>query len=601
MGRGHRGPADRVVATELLMGPGRVDLAAGTAEVGLQAELGVRAEGAEVGDEARGRERSLENLVGPRERVIRREVVEDRRSVSCGDRSDRNVDRWSTRRNRSNRRVERSCHVVVDNDGDRAGVLGVDRLVVEAARRRRRCRAASADQGDLSEQRAGSRRVDAAVADRGRGAGRDDLAVTGEGHRRERAGRAVVRHHPGPDPERRESCLPVVEGCDADDLASDARCSRRPELSTVDAAVSDRRDDGDSRVDEVVCRDRGRVLRPVVEGRADAHVHDICVVCERKLHRMDEDVAVRAAVAAEDAVGQKLCARSHADDLAVVHVSTAVSSGDARDVRAVRCVRGSGTEDLGAVGGVGVTRKGITIGMRRRIESRPRSGVVGIAHEIEAAAHLAAGAEATAELGQRVVEAAVDDRDRLARAVEAELVLGDVRAGEAKRVLQIDVRGSAVLRAEIRKGHGLDRVDRFDAGDGAEGRNLRRSDGDRHAVPEGVVGVALGELDTFSRRAGLEGVAFGLQSRLASPLRRRRTGELDEPLRRRLVGRAADSRRAGSSYRTRRCDRQSCNAKKCDRKPQTPCQHSLPFRLFRSVSEPCRDPPRSSNRWRYPS
>ena len=134
---------------------------------------------------------------------------------------------------------------------------------------------------------------------------------------------------------------------------------------------------------------------------------------------MDEDVAVRATVAAEDAVGQKLCARSNADDLAVVHVSTAVSSGDARDVRAVRCVRGSGAEDLGAVGGVGVTRKRITIGMRRRVESRPRSGVVGIAHEVEAAAHLATGAEATAELGQRVVEAAVDDRDRLARAVEA--------------------------------------------------------------------------------------------------------------------------------------------------------------------------------------
>src|SRR6185295_1777522 len=127
-------------------------------------------------------------------------------------------------------------------------------------------------------------------------------------------------------------------------------------------------------------------------------------------------------------------------------------SGDARDVRSGRCVRGSGAEDLGAVCGVGVTRKGIAIGMRRRIESRSWSGVVGIAHEVEAAAHLATGAEATAKLGQRVVEAAVDDCDRLARAVEAELVLGDVRAGEAKRVLQIDVRGSAVFRAEIREG-----------------------------------------------------------------------------------------------------------------------------------------------------
>src|SRR4029077_19429929 len=115
------------------------------------------------------------------------------------------------------------------------------------------------------------------------------------------------------------------------------------------------------------------------------------------------------------------------------------------------CVRGSRAEDLGAVGGVGITRKRITIGMRRRIECRAWRGVVGIAHEVEAAAHLAAGAEAAAELGQRVVEAAVDDRDRLARAVEAELVLGDVRAREAKSVLQINVRGSAVLRAEIRE------------------------------------------------------------------------------------------------------------------------------------------------------
>ena len=93
VGRGHRGAADRVVATELLMGPGRVDLAAGPAEVRLQAELGVGAEGAEVGDEARGRERSLENLVRPDERVIRRELLKIARSVSLRDRSDRNVDR----------------------------------------------------------------------------------------------------------------------------------------------------------------------------------------------------------------------------------------------------------------------------------------------------------------------------------------------------------------------------------------------------------------------------------------------------------------------------------------------------------------------------
>ncbi len=244
------------------------------------------------------------------------------------------------------------------------------------------------------------------------------------------------------------------------------------------------------------------------------------MIGEGQLHCVHHDVAVRAAVAPEDPVGEKLSARSDAHDLTVVRVTPAVCCGDARYVRAVGGVGGAGAKDFRPVGDVGIAGKRIGIRMRYRVESRTRGRVVGVADQVESAAHLAARTEATAELWQRVVETAVHDRDRHARAVEPELCLGDVSACEPDRILQIDVVVGGVLG--WRKRQRLDRIDRFDAGDRAESSDLRRCHRHRETVPERVVRVALGQLDADCSRIGLERVAFGLERRFARPLHRRR-------------------------------------------------------------------------------
>ena len=133
------------MAAELLVRPRRVDLAAWSADVRLEAELGVGAERAEVRDEARGCQRSLEDLIGPGQRVICSEAAEDRCAVRRGDRRDRNRDGLRTDRGRRDRRAERSRDVVVEHDADRAGALRVDRLDVEPA-------GPSADESDLAHQ-----------------------------------------------------------------------------------------------------------------------------------------------------------------------------------------------------------------------------------------------------------------------------------------------------------------------------------------------------------------------------------------------------------------------------------------------------------------
>ena len=136
------------------------------------------------------------------------------------------------------------------------------------------------------------------------------------------------------------------------------------------------------------------------------------MIRERELHGMHHDVAVRAAVAPEDLVGQQLCARSNADDLAVGCVPAPIGGSDPRDVRAVCGIGSAGAEDLGAVRVIGVAGKRIAVRLRNRMEGGARGRVVGVADEVEPAAHLAPGPEAAAELGQRVVETAVHDRDR---------------------------------------------------------------------------------------------------------------------------------------------------------------------------------------------
>ena len=194
------------------------------------------------------------------------------------------------------------------------------------------------------------------------------------------------------------------------------------------------------------------------------------MIGERQLHRVHHHVAVRASVAPKDPVSEKLSARSDTHDLTVARVTPAVCCGDAGDVGAVGGIGGAGAEDFGPVGDVGIAGKRIAIRMRDRVESRTRGRVVGVADEIEPAAHLAARSEAAAELWQRVVETAVHDRDRHARAVEPELCLGDVSACEPDRILQIDVVAGSALG--WRKRQRLDRIDSFHAGDRAESGDL---------------------------------------------------------------------------------------------------------------------------------
>ena len=119
-------------------------------------------------------------------------------------------------------------------------------------------------------------------------------------------------------------------------------------------------------------------------------------------------------------------------------------------------------EHLGVVGGVRITRKRVPVRMRHRLEGRAIRVVVRIADEVGAAANLAVRPEAAAELGQRVVEPAVHDRDRDAGAVETELGLGLIGAGEPDGVLHVDS-GATRLGAPVRQRDGVDGVDRLDA------------------------------------------------------------------------------------------------------------------------------------------
>ena len=461
------------MATELLVRPRGVDLTTRSADVRLQLELGVGAERAEVGDEPGCRQRRLDRLVRPRECVRCRDTREDRRPVVGRDRRDRDHDRLRPCRHRRDCRVQRAGCIVVEDDRHRVGVLRVERLVVEAAR-------ATADEGDLAGERVRRERR-TAVARRRRRAGEDDLATAGERHGRERAPCAVVAVCVATHGERGQRGLRVVEGRDTDHLAPDTRGSGRPELAAVRAAVADRRDNDHARVDEVVRSDRLRRLRPVAEGRADAHVQHVGVIRQRELHCVNHHVGVRRAVAAEHAVGEQLRARRHAHDLAR---AMAVSGSDARDVRAVAAIGCAEAEHLLAIGEVRVARQRIAVGMRDRLEARTPSVVVVVADEVVAAANLARRPEAAAKLRQRVVEAAVHDRDRHAGAVETELVVCDVRAGHPERVLQLDVRASPALGREVRERDGVDRIDGLDAGNRSQRGDLRRRHGDREAIPK---------------------------------------------------------------------------------------------------------------------
>src|SRR5439155_10308591 len=97
-------------------------------------------------------------------------------------------------------------------------------------------------------------------------------------------------------------------------------------------------------------------------------------------------------------------------------------------------------------------------------------------------------------------------------------------------------------------------------------------------VPEGVVRVALSELDAVRSRTGLERVALGLERRLARALHRGGACHVDEPLGGRLVRRAADQAPIRAVSCTRRGDRKTGDAKKRDREPQSPTQPFLPIR-----------------------
>ena len=449
------------MAAELLVRPGRVDLPARPADVRLERQLGVGAEGAEVGDQARRRKWRLDHLVGPRQRVVRREVVEDEDAVRGGDRGNGNRHRLGSRRIRRHRRVEHTGRVVVQDDADRARVLRVEGLVVEAA-------GAAANEHDLPRQRAGGG-SDTSVVRRRRCPGRGELAAARGRDGGEGASRAVVRVEVAADLERRQRRLRVVERCDADHLAAHPGRAGRPQLAAVRAAVPDRRNDDDACVDEIVGGDGFRGLGPVAERRADAHVEDIRMVLERQLHRVDHHVRIGGPVAPEDAIGEQARTGCDAHDLA--GMSTAVCGRDAGDVRAVTCVGRPGAEHLGAVGVVGITRKRIRVRLGHRLEGWALRVVVRVADEIEAAADLAARPKTAAELGQRVVEPAVHDRDRDAGAVETELGLGLIGAGEADGVLHVDS-GATRLGAPVRQRDGVDGVDRLDARNRLERRNL---------------------------------------------------------------------------------------------------------------------------------
>ncbi len=253
---------------------------------------------------------------------------------------------------------------------------------------------------------------------------------------------------------------------------------------------------------------------------------------------MDDHVRVRRAVAAEHAIREQPRAGGNADDLA--GMTAAVGGRDARDVRAVSSIGRAGPEYLVVVGIVGIARNGIAVRVRNGLKGvAGGSRVVAVAHEVEAAADLARRPEAATELGERVVQAAVHDRDRHARAVDAELVLRDVGSGQSDRAAQVDLRAPA-FRAPVGQGHGVDRIDTLDAGDRPEGGDLRRGDGHGDAVPERVVRVPFGEPDPVRGRGCLECVSLGFELRLAPSLDRGRAGKLHEPAGGSLVRGAAE-------------------------------------------------------------
>ena len=313
------------------------------------------------------------------------------------------------------------------------------------------------------------------------------------------------------------------------------------------------------------------------------------MIRQRQLHCVDHHVSVRRAVAAEHAVDEELRARRDAHDLTC---AVPVRGRNPGDVSAVTGVRRTCPEHFLPIGEVRITREWVAVRMRNRLErGARRRRVVLVADEVEAAADLAGRPEAAAELRQRVVEAAIHDRDRHAGAVQPELVVRDVRAGQPDRVLQLDVSAAAALGLKVGQRDGVHRIDGLDARDRPQRGHLRRRHRDRYAVPERVVRIALRDFHAVGGCVRLERIVFRLELRRARTLDRRRARKLHEPARRRLVGCAANSPRGTCPVsRECGCNREAGDTQQRQHKPQTRVQHfSLPsFRGVRDHRDPSR-------------
>ena len=197
----------------------------------------------------------------------------------------------------------------------------------------------------------------------------------------------------------------VVEGSHADHLGAQARSAGRKQA--IGAAVAYRSHHGHAFVDQSRGGLGSRVIRPLVGG-ADAHVQHLHAISQRALHCRDHDVGRGRAGAAEDSISAEL-------DVGRDTLHYAVGADDACHVTAV----------ASAIIRIGIGNRGVGAGVR-------------VADEVIAGNHArgrerrAVVAAAAAEIRVIDVDAGVHHGDLHARAIQAQIVLGDVGASHGE-------------------------------------------------------------------------------------------------------------------------------------------------------------------------
>lgn len=253
-----------------------------------------------------------------------------------------------------------------------------------------------------------------------------------------------------------------------------------------------------------------RVIRPGSEIVAEGHVHHVHLVGGCAVHGCEDHLGVGRTLAAEHPVGAEGDMGGHAPDVSGGWV--AARADDACHV--------------GAVAVAGVVGEGV------RLQGGTCVSVVVVTDEVVAVLHprgawsevgVVAGSAGAAEVGMVVVDAAVDHADRDAVAL-VPLDLGDIGSDHRQRV------GEIRLDLPVRKGDGVDGVDRGHAAHRPQPGDLSLAGLHGEAVPHPRVAVQHRELHAVVAGRALDAGLPRLRGRPAAAPQGRSSGDLDEPL-----------------------------------------------------------------------